>query len=85
MSEETPDHKHRGHPLGMNPGSVRALLALSVVWTFCAVVVLLTLAVIDKKISIEVMAAAAGVVGTLATSVIGYYFLERKNKTTAGK
>jgi membrane associated rhomboid family serine protease len=62
----------------MPKGSVRALLALIVTTTWAVVTVLLTSALIEGRISVEVAAAGAGLMTGIVMAVFGFYFIERK-------
>lgn len=68
------------HPLALPAGSVRAILALSLIWTVCA---LTAYVVVANRTDPIVTAALAGISG-MAGSVLTHYFKSRETETMKG-
>lgn len=67
-------------PLNLPAGSVRAILALSLIWTVCA---LTAYVVVANRTDPIVTAALTGISG-MAGNVLAHYFRSRETETTKG-
>lgn len=68
------------NPLNLPAGSVRALLALSLIWTVCA---LTAYVVVASRTDPVVTAAIAGISG-MAGNVLAHYFRSRETESKGG-